>query len=225
MPKHLLDVPMVTAINAHNPTPEVMRSLVAKLAGRSSFKRHVQRQRLVWLVGHASLTRSLCPRLQGSKVTSMTTTQEPDTRSERNYGTDPGDPARAATIGGVGETLSAEAVSRLVSAAFAEAELDGERVCLVVPDGTRTCPLPLLLQAAYGALAERAKQVKVVIALGTHQGMSEDHLGRHLGYAAGASDDTYPAGPSSTTSPGGPGPSLRRGSSGLTGSANSLVDC
>jgi nickel-dependent lactate racemase len=122
----------------------------------------------------------------------MTTTQEPDTGSERNYGTDPGDPARAATIGGVGETLSAEAVSRFVSAAFAEAELDGERVCLVVPDGTRTCPLPLLLQAAYGALAERAKQVKVVIALGTHQGMSEDHLGRHLGYTPGASDDTYP---------------------------------
>jgi beta-N-acetylhexosaminidase len=38
MPKHLLDVPMVTAICAHNPTPEVIRSLVAKLVGRSSFK-------------------------------------------------------------------------------------------------------------------------------------------------------------------------------------------
>jgi len=38
MPIHLLDVPMVTAINAHNPTPEVIRSLVAKLVGRSSFK-------------------------------------------------------------------------------------------------------------------------------------------------------------------------------------------
>jgi hypothetical protein len=37
MPKHLLDVPMVTAICAHNPTPEVIRSLVAKLVGRSSF--------------------------------------------------------------------------------------------------------------------------------------------------------------------------------------------
>src|SRR5687768_14861681 len=99
----------------------------------------------------------------------MTTTRESDTRSERNYGTDPGDPARAAMIGGVGETLSAEVVSRFVSAAFAEAGLDGERVCLVVPDGTRTCPLPLLLQAAYGALAGRARQVTVVIALGTHQ--------------------------------------------------------
>ena len=69
----------------------------------------------------------------------MTTTHQRETRSEPNYGTDPGDPVRAATIGGVGEKLSAEAVSRFVSAALAEAELDGERVCLVVPDGTRTC--------------------------------------------------------------------------------------
>lgn len=38
MPEHLLDVPMVTAINAHNHTPEVITSLVAKLVGRSSFK-------------------------------------------------------------------------------------------------------------------------------------------------------------------------------------------
>ncbi len=122
----------------------------------------------------------------------MTTTQEPDTRSDRNYGTDPGDPGRAATIGGVGEKLSADAVSSFVTAALAQADLDGARVCLVVPDGTRTCPLPLLLQAAHGALAGRAKQVTVVIALGTHQGMSEDHLARHLGYSAGASEDTYP---------------------------------
>jgi hypothetical protein len=34
--------------------------------------------------------------------------------------------------------------------------------------------------------------VKVVTALGTHQGMSEDHLARHLGYPPGASEATYP---------------------------------
>ncbi|HEY5978343.1 MAG TPA: glycoside hydrolase family 3 N-terminal domain-containing protein [Microlunatus sp.] len=38
MPNHLIDVPMVkTAINAHNPTPEAIRSLVDKLVGRSPF--------------------------------------------------------------------------------------------------------------------------------------------------------------------------------------------
>ena len=38
MPNHLIDVPMVkTAINAHNPSPETVRALVAKLTGRSAF--------------------------------------------------------------------------------------------------------------------------------------------------------------------------------------------
>jgi beta-N-acetylhexosaminidase len=38
MPNHLIDVPMVkTAINAHTPTAETVRALVAKLTGRSEF--------------------------------------------------------------------------------------------------------------------------------------------------------------------------------------------
>jgi len=75
---------------------------------------------------------------------------------------------------------------------LAGADLDGKTVCLVVPDGTRTCPLPLLLRAAHEALSGRAREVTVVIALGTHQGMSEEHLARHLGYQAGDSAGTYP---------------------------------
>jgi beta-N-acetylhexosaminidase len=39
MPNHLIDVPMVkTAINAHTPTAETVRVLVAKLTGRSEFR-------------------------------------------------------------------------------------------------------------------------------------------------------------------------------------------
>ena len=78
------------------------------------------------------------------------------------------------------------------SPSSAEADLDGKRVCLVVPDGTRTCPLPLLLQAARDGLADRAASVTVVIALGTHQGMDEEHLARHLGYPPGQSQEVYP---------------------------------
>ena len=83
-------------------------------------------------------------------------------------------------------------VTAFVTRALARADLDDKRVCLVVPDGTRTCPLPLLMRAAHSALEGRAKEVTVVIALGTHQGMSEDHLARHLGYSAGAAEETYP---------------------------------
>src|SRR6186997_195062 len=109
-----------------------------------------------------------------------------------SFGTDPGDPSRAYVVGGVGQQLSSDEVSAFVTRAFARADLDDKRVCLVVPDGTRTCPLPLLMQAVHPALEGRAKEVTVVIALGTHQGMNEDHLARHLGYSAGAAEETYP---------------------------------
>jgi len=107
-------------------------------------------------------------------------------------GTDPGNPSRAEIIGGVGQQLSSDEISAFVTKVLAGADLDDKRVCLVVPDGTRSCPLPLLMRAAHPALDGRAKEVTVVIALGTHQGMSEDHLARHLGYSAGAAEETYP---------------------------------
>ena len=114
------------------------------------------------------------------------------TTTTSTYATNPGDPAAAAFVGGAGERLSMDQVTDFVASALADADLDGASVCLVVPDGTRTCPLPLLLGAARDALAGRAREVTVVIALGTHQGMSEEQLGRHLGYAAGESEATYP---------------------------------
>jgi nickel-dependent lactate racemase len=119
-----------------------------------------------------------------------TTTTRPG--ADTAFGTDPGDPDRAAFVGGPGERLSEQQVTEFVTAALAGADLDGASVCLVVPDGTRTCPLPLLLAAARDALAGRAREVTVVIALGTHQGMSEEHLARHLGFAPGDSGSTYP---------------------------------
>ena len=91
-----------------------------------------------------------------------------------------------------GSSLSAEAVSAFVARALAQADLDAKRICLIVPDGTRTCPLPMIMRACHDALADRAKEVTVVIALGTHQGMSEDQLAGHLGYAAGDLEATYP---------------------------------
>ena len=112
--------------------------------------------------------------------------------SEDSYGTDPGDPARAVTIGGAGQVLAPDEVSRFVLETLREAPVDGKRVCLVVPDGTRTCPLPLLLRAVHAALRGRARDVTVLIALGTHHGMSEEQLARHLGYEAGGSEATYP---------------------------------
>ena len=66
----------------------------------------------------------------------MTTTINPNRRSSEAFGTEPGDPARAATLGGPGERLSADQVTEFVTRTLGAADLDGKRVCLVVPDGT-----------------------------------------------------------------------------------------
>ena len=57
---------------------------------------------------------------------------------------------------------------------------------MLVPDGTRSCPLPLLLSAVHGALHGRVSRLTVLVALGTHAAMSEEALAAHLGYPAGA---------------------------------------
>jgi lactate racemase len=49
----------------------------------------------------------------------------------------------AAVLGGVGDILQPDQVSEFVAAAVAGTGIENKRVCLVVPDATRTCPLPL----------------------------------------------------------------------------------
>lgn len=98
----------------------------------------------------------------------------------------------ATRLGGPGDVLTDDQVSAFVAEALAGADVDGRSVCVVVPDGTRSCPLPLLLKALHGALVGRASKVTVLIALGTHAAMDETQLARHLGYPAGGLDAAYP---------------------------------
>jgi len=90
--------------------------------------------------------------------------------------------ARASRIGGPGESLTDEQVTAFVAESLGATDLDGRSVCVVVPDGTRSCPLPLLLKAVHGALAGRVSRLTVLVALGTHAAMGEAELARHVGY-------------------------------------------
>ena len=47
---------------------------------------------------------------------------------------------------------------RVHRASLAAEDLDGRSVCVIVPDGTRSCPLPLLISAIHQALVGRASQ-------------------------------------------------------------------
>jgi nickel-dependent lactate racemase len=94
--------------------------------------------------------------------------------------------------GGSGEVLTAAQVTDFIGGSLAGAGLDGRSVCVIVPDATRTCPLPLLFGAVYDALRGRVSGLTVLIALGTHAPMGERQLADWLGYPAGRLSDRYP---------------------------------
>jgi lactate racemase len=80
-------------------------------------------------------------------------------------------------------TLSEAEIGEILAVALAAEELDGKRVLLIVPDGTRTAPMPLMFRLIHGALAGRVAQLDALIALGTHQPMSQAQIEAHLGVA------------------------------------------
>ncbi|MDD4869532.1 MAG: lactate racemase domain-containing protein [Kiritimatiellae bacterium] len=61
---------------------------------------------------------------------------------------------------------------------------EGKRVLLVVPDGTRTCPMDIVMPILYDLIAHKAKIMDVLIALGTHPPMTDDEIGRRFGVTA-----------------------------------------
>jgi nickel-dependent lactate racemase len=98
----------------------------------------------------------------------------------------------AAQLGGPDGVLDGERVRAFVAEQLAGVDLDGRSVCVLVPDGTRSCPTPLLLGAVHGALAGRVSRLTVLVALGTHAPMGEAELARHLGYEPGRFAERYP---------------------------------
>jgi nickel-dependent lactate racemase len=59
----------------------------------------------------------------------------------------------------------------------------GARVLMIVPDGTRTAPMPLLFSALHQRIGPVARSLDVLVALGTHPPMPDEQIARHLGIA------------------------------------------
>ena len=58
---------------------------------------------------------------------------------------------------------------------------DGRRFLFIIPDGTRTMPMPAMFALFREMLAGRATQVDFLVALGTHQPMSDEALSKLVG--------------------------------------------
>jgi len=89
-----------------------------------------------------------------------------------------------AGAGGPDRRLSEDDVRGLMAAAFDAVKLDGRRVLVIIPDHTRTAPVPMLFRLLVEQLGSRAGKLDFLIALGTHPIMTEAHINEHLGITA-----------------------------------------
>jgi len=77
--------------------------------------------------------------------------------------------------------LPAEEVVRLTSEGLATLPVDGKRVLVLIPDGTRTMPTPLMYDTLERELEPRTAALDYLVALGTHAPMSDAQLTRLVG--------------------------------------------
>jgi len=71
----------------------------------------------------------------------------------------------------------------IVSQAAASLAVDGKRVLVIIPDGTRTMPMPLMFGLFQELLGPRVKALDYLVALGTHSPMSDAQLSKLVGRA------------------------------------------
>jgi lactate racemase len=102
---------------------------------------------------------------------------------------------------GKGSTTAAmttEEIQELLASAVDEllvgAGLDQthRRVLVIIPDGTRTAPIPLFFRLLYEQLGYRVAQLDYLIALGTHQPMSRAAIDHLVGATAAQRAISYP---------------------------------
>ncbi|WP_026925936.1 lactate racemase domain-containing protein [Granulicoccus phenolivorans] len=97
------------------------------------------------------------------------------------------------SIGGAGYHIEPEELAGFVRDNLARLELEGKSVCLIIPDDTRSCPLPQLLTEVYRNTVDRAANLTCIIALGTHAYMEPDEIARWTtGDAAADVTAVYP---------------------------------
>jgi len=80
--------------------------------------------------------------------------------------------------------LSESDVRDLAQEALAQANLRGKRVLVIVPDHTRTAPIPLFFRLFHELLGGQVAALDYLVALGTHQPLSEEALHRLVGITA-----------------------------------------
>jgi len=77
--------------------------------------------------------------------------------------------------------LKDDELKSIIAQTFAKIDLTGQRVLIIIPDHTRTFPISLFFRILCDELAGKASHIGFLVALGTHQPLSEEALLRLVG--------------------------------------------
>ncbi len=94
--------------------------------------------------------------------------------------------------GSTTETLTDNNVQHFIGQALDTLSLDGKRVLVIIPDGTRTAPLPLFFRLLYEHIGQHVTHLDYLIALGTHPAMEEVAIEHLIGVSAQERAELYP---------------------------------
>jgi len=83
-------------------------------------------------------------------------------------------------------------VRKIIRESLPAESFQGKKVLLIVPDHTRTAPVGLLFKEVHDWIGPVARQVDVMVALGTHPPMSEEAICRRLDLTPADKRNFYP---------------------------------
>src|SRR2546423_724388 len=77
--------------------------------------------------------------------------------------------------------LSRDEVQQVAAQAASALGIKGKRVLVIIPDGTRTMPMPLMFEILQAEIGAQAAACDYLVALGTHSLMNDSQLSRLIG--------------------------------------------
>ena len=87
--------------------------------------------------------------------------------------------------------LGLDSVQPFLAESFPAGTFQGKKVLLIVPDSTRTAPVGWMFQTLFKLHGKSAAAMDVMIALGTHQPMSEEAICQRLEISLEERKSTY----------------------------------
>ena len=88
--------------------------------------------------------------------------------------------------------LSEQQAREIMAEGLSQLDLDGKRVLILIPDRTRTAPIPMFFKLFYELIGDGVAKLDYLVALGTHMPLDEADMAALVGATANERAAKYP---------------------------------